>query len=337
MNSGVGDLVAEVDLPNPPSQTSTPPATLADFASYNWLQASSPTIVNAYRVPTSPLSPLFVAVKQMQPDFEFKNLDIVTDRNNLRKLLRWAAGVADKDVRIDVEQVGQTLLFTRWESRSTDSAGSGYGHNFEVGMTKVAESCKGHGGRVTGHHRIVSFGFAGISMLVRFEVDACSANVDAAAATPPSDLADMLSGLSIKSNSAKSSSDGDIKVIPAGSLVPQQSIIELKTRSQQSTFDTTDAYPQLFFSQTPTLILARHTRGTFTSSSNILLSTMAVEQRAAQGGLAKLASALKQISSLVKGAKGSKFTLKIVGRDLRLYERLEGEALPESLMKKCFA
>lgn len=42
-----------------------------------------------------------------------------------------------------------------------------------------------------------------------------------------------------------------IQVISAGTLVPQSTLLELKTRSLQSSFDRVEAYPQLFFSKTP--------------------------------------------------------------------------------------
>ncbi|KAK4700049.1 hypothetical protein P7C70_g6206, partial [Phenoliferia sp. Uapishka_3] len=269
----------------------------------------------------------------MDPDFDFKKLDIVTDRNNLRKLLRWAAGVSDKDVRIDVDQVGNTLLFTRWETKSTDTAGNGFGHTFELGMTRVATSCLGH--QVTGHHRIVSFDFEGICMLVRFEVDACSADVASANDSKSSDIADLLSGLDIKDKPRKHDHTvAGIKIIPSGTLIPQSSIVELKTRSMQSPFDTKDAYSQLFFSQTPTLILGRHTRGTFTSVDSMPLAGMVLEQQAAQAGLAKVAAALKNISSVISRAKGEKFAIKIIGGEMKLYKRLEGDALSKELKKE---
>jgi len=55
--------------------------------------------------------------------YKFEELDIVSDRNNLRKLFRWATGATDeKSFRIDVERAGQTCLSPggrRWMRRQS--------------------------------------------------------------------------------------------------------------------------------------------------------------------------------------------------------------------------
>ena len=78
------------------------------LASYNWIEAPEPTIAvpgspalgklkkdsgfvyivqNAARHSNSPLEPLFRALYIEQPSFEIDTIDVVTDRNNVRKLL----------------------------------------------------------------------------------------------------------------------------------------------------------------------------------------------------------------------------------------------------------
>jgi hypothetical protein len=77
---------------------------------------------NAYRMGSaaSPLIPMFAAIDDLG-GYNFKGLDLVTDRNNLRKLLRWATGVATgNDFRIDVDLAGQTCLFTRCEEKDAE-------------------------------------------------------------------------------------------------------------------------------------------------------------------------------------------------------------------------
>jgi hypothetical protein len=61
---------------------------------------------NAARNPSSPLAPLVVAVKYYNPSLNFEKLDMLTDRNNLRKLFPWASSTNKKDFRIDLELVG---------------------------------------------------------------------------------------------------------------------------------------------------------------------------------------------------------------------------------------
>ncbi|KAI5480382.1 hypothetical protein MNV49_000957 [Pseudohyphozyma bogoriensis] len=129
----LGPVVSTIAVP---SLADVPPGEvqLIDFkpvASYSWEDSASPKIIvpgfppiwtsrrfpvqlsrdsedvyvdqNGHRVPSSPLKPLILAVKHQDPDFDFKTVDFVTDRNNLRKLLRWASGTDDKDFRIDVD------------------------------------------------------------------------------------------------------------------------------------------------------------------------------------------------------------------------------------------
>lgn len=108
--------------------------------------------------------PLFRAVDVVAEDLatdpiDWASVDFVTDRNGLRKLLRW---IADKDgsakeFRIDMELVGdRTVLFNRWEKRTREEADvtrRTYGFNFERESTNIVPGCENS----TGHHRIVKF------------------------------------------------------------------------------------------------------------------------------------------------------------------------------------
>ena len=152
-------------------------------SSYNWTRDQAPTIVvpgspplwtnkplsfkltkdsglhyidkNAYCVPKSPLAPLIVAVEHSHPDYNWANIDIISDRNGLRKLLRWIEGtLAERDFRINLQLVGQkTVLFGRWEPKYYEYGGRGYGHNFERETTRAAKGCE----NTAEHHRIISY------------------------------------------------------------------------------------------------------------------------------------------------------------------------------------
>jgi hypothetical protein len=103
----------------------------------------------------SPFVPLFAAIDDMNPDFDYKQFDFITDRNGLRKLLRWATGVSDEnDFRIDVDAAGSTCLLTRVEGRSTETIQGfrGYGHEYEKAATRTTRGCE----KATGHHRMIS-------------------------------------------------------------------------------------------------------------------------------------------------------------------------------------
>lgn len=85
--------------------------------------------------------------------FDWASVDFVTDRNNLRKLLRWIGGPVN-DFRIDVQLAGKTIMLNRWENRYQEQmSGKTYGFNFELASTKAAPGCE----KSTGHHRIVQY------------------------------------------------------------------------------------------------------------------------------------------------------------------------------------
>ena len=110
---------------------------------------------NRHRVPQYPLLPLALAIDHLSPDFDYSSIDIVTDRNNLRKLLRWVNGTIASDFRVDLQLAGSTVLFTRYEPTKVeiDSGRLGYGRNFEQYTTKRLAGCENS----TGHHRIITY------------------------------------------------------------------------------------------------------------------------------------------------------------------------------------
>lgn len=124
---------------------------------------------NGYRMGrASSLLPLLravdvVAEENADTSMDWPALDVVSDRNGPRKLMRWLQYDADldaeppKDFRIDLQLGGRkTVLMHRWEKRTRENAEpprSGCGFNFEKDSTRAAAGCE----RGTGHHRIVQY------------------------------------------------------------------------------------------------------------------------------------------------------------------------------------
>ena len=114
---------------------------------------------NGFRSPSAPLLPLFKSIDNIetdddQQDIDWPSVDFVTDRNGLRKLLRWINGTVKDGFRIDMQLAGrQTVLFDRWEKRTREVPSWAYGHNFESESTTPAPGCK----LGTGHHRIITY------------------------------------------------------------------------------------------------------------------------------------------------------------------------------------
>lgn len=112
--------------------------------------------INAHRYPSFPLAPVLISTKILNPDFDFPSVDILTSRNNLRKLFRWVNGKSDKDFRIDLEMVENTLVMIRYEKKVMEPAGLGYGHEFEKRMTK-SDITAGRGRTALSHNRVLSY------------------------------------------------------------------------------------------------------------------------------------------------------------------------------------
>ncbi|EMD39487.1 hypothetical protein CERSUDRAFT_149984 [Gelatoporia subvermispora B] len=363
---------------------------LKDFqyiGSYNWTNSNAPTIIvpgsppewrdrtppfsvprdsgprfvdqNGYRMPQLPLLPLFRAVdviaeEEATDTFDWSTVDFVTDRNSLRKLLRWIQNNdgSTKEFRIDTQLAGKrTVLLNRWEKRTRENADLSiftYGISFERENTTPAPGCEGS----SGHHRVVQYDFDGLKLVVRFEVDACIAAPRATQRQPkPStsvdDLSNILSGMGV-SGSAGANVAADVtkdiatelSVIRAGTEVPQSSLVEMTTRSKNwvHTFDWADAYPQLFLSQTSNHFLAAHARGRFESITKRQVGSPEMKQIEAsiQPAFRRLRQALHDIQELVK-AHGQRGRLTLVCREgrLEIFERESQEScLPDSVMER---
>ncbi|KAG8901840.1 hypothetical protein FRB99_005079 [Tulasnella sp. 403] len=322
----------------------------------------------------SPLLPLFGSILSMNlPNPPtFTDIDFVTDRNNLRKLFRWASppptpspNDPGSEFRIDIERVGKTVFLTRIDAEDTvEIVGfRGFNTEYEKAATKLAKGTEG----ATGHHRVISFDFGGLNALLRFEVDACTGDeADTDALRDPDEVAadeddDGLSGLTSKLTGLGTTSTSSTKLVPSESppfspnlaivhapgippadipLVPQHSIIKLKTRAAHKALEWHEIYPQLFFSQTPWLYLARHTRGLFEPIQKIPVTGPDMMDAdiapLVERGLKKVRMVLNRVILAVRMEKeGVGLALVCQKGELVLYQRKEGtgKALGEEIRK----
>lgn len=103
-------------------------------------------------------------------------------------------------------------------------------------------------------------------------------------------------------------------------MVPQSSIIKLKTRAEHKPLDMDDVGPQIHLSQTPHLYLAKHVRGDFQSAQRIIPDVQKIELQ-----LGKLREALLDIVEVVREqAQGEGLSLTCEDRKLELYKRESG-------------
>jgi len=110
-------------------------------------------------------------------------------------------------------------------------------------------------------------------------------------------------------------------------VVPQASLIELKTRAAHRELDWAEIYPQLYLSQTALLYIAKHERGNFNTLEKVELGSesMQTHARRAEQGVAKLKLVLQDISDAAKKeGVGVGLSLVAMGGKLALYKHHEG-------------
>lgn len=339
------------------------------LASYNWVEASTPTIAvpgsparwaapqgsrrvnkdsglvyiaqNAARHPESPLEPLFRSLFIEQPSFDVSSIDIVTDRNNIRKLLSFINPTLTKHgydpFTIQVEMADQTAIFCRDETATTEVIGPGefrgYGHEFEKVYT--IPQVKGS----TGHHRIVSYRLGGLNFLVRHETDGYVRDLkhvtkdDESAAN---DLANVLGSLSL----SKETTDTDdipaqskLTIKREGKVVPRESTLEIKTRVSHKPLELAEVAPQVWASQTPKLVRAYHQRGVFSTpeAQDITAGVKAWEQ-AHQEDIRKLVALMNRILGLTRSWGGNSTVRYDLLKDKLVIHKVERKKmLPEDI------
>ncbi|KAG8946991.1 hypothetical protein FRC04_011287 [Tulasnella sp. 424] len=291
----------------------------------------------------SALTPIFAALDHLyppktntsqppspdyRPPFDLRAVDVVCERNALRKLYR-LANYDKKDRngwRIDVEIVGKTCLFTSIQYAKTVflKGNSGCGYGYEKASTTEAEVT---GVETTQHHRITAFNFGSLKILLRYEVDACILP------TPrPNPVQTPLEPRSKPKVSSPSPTFPMVSVIPLGdasSIVPQSSILEIKTRIREGEMNWSEIYPQLFLSQTPHLYVARHQQGLFTGTSvtkyDMTSSQLEKAAKAAEKPMARMYALLEAIVAAIRQeGEDVGMALTYDGKKLALHKRKPG-------------
>jgi hypothetical protein len=367
--------ISRLGLKNLNSPASASITDVQHLASYNWVEAprATPTIAvpgspdlwsppnrsftlgkdtghiyiaqNAARHPDSPLEPLFRALYVSHPSFDIASIDVVTDRNNIRKLLSYVnpdrSSHKPEDFTIHVEVTNNTAIFCRTETKTEEYIGPnefrGYGHSFEKKCTSRQVSGS------TGHHRIISYRFGGLKFIVRHETDGYVGDSSARLSRPAAEVDDLSSVLDSLSLSPENSKPG--KTVPAssklvirkeGQAVPLHSTLEVKTRVAHRPLAFEEVVSQLWVSQTPKLVRAYHTKGVF--------AVPKVEDVAAQvkdwedqnqKDLRMLAGLIRKIRDTVRESGGRAILKYDANGDNLVFHKLGGkQMLPKDLYAK---
>lgn len=307
----------------------------------------------------------------MDPGYNFTSVDLVTNRNSLRKLLDFAEGRVRDSFRIDLSIIGGTLFLSRHERKLREKLNAynsaGFGHNFEKAFSAPQEGLEGS----TGHHRVIKYVLGNLNCVVRYEVDACcdthggmpgsnegehkpqqgendvldsfsKLSLSTGTAQPgENDVLDSFSNLSISTGTTQPPNPNKtprqmIEVTPRGTTVPTTRTAEVKTRSNPVNLRNT--LPQLWFGRTPHLRIGMHQEGKFTHIESInAAEKFANWEQTYQTPLRKVVRLISELRKITKESGGNcvaVYNHNIKPPQLEVFEAKDKETLPADLIEK---
>ncbi|KAK1144189.1 hypothetical protein N8T08_005602 [Aspergillus melleus] len=272
--------------------------------------------------PKFPLEPLFRALRITKPEMRLNNVDLITDRRNLRLLLDFVGGRTQKPFRIGVGVFKNTILFSCASDRRAMIRArnfQGHGYEFEKVYTR-RPSLLNHSHT---HHRVISYTIGDVRTVLRYEADGCTASGKG------------LSRQSIPSSSGKSSTG--TQICKWGALVDPSQIIEIKTGPIRRRLNDAKTLEQLWLADTPILCSGRYDEsGLFTdvTQENCLESGKLSEwEKGHQTKLQKLAALLRLIVNTAHSALWDECALVASEGRLKIFDLADqrGTALPIDL------
>lgn len=210
----------------------------------------------------------------MNPTVRFDKVDVLINRNSLRKFFDFCKGRTQDSFRVNLHLVNDTLIIERCERRTTQfllgSEDSGFGRNFEKAVTRMPRGLESS----SGHHRVLRYDFGGLNCAVRFEVDASYGDPNALGGSEvnipgaeshgekAASLSTAFSAMGMD-KTGSGSRGGSAATISRGAGTDQAMVAELKSRKGHRSTPKPDWLPQLWFGRTRCLIVGRHVNGTF--------------------------------------------------------------------------
>ncbi|KAI9034754.1 uncharacterized protein KD926_005703 [Aspergillus affinis] len=262
------------------------------------------------RFPRFPLEPLFRALRIMKPAMKLNEIDVISDRRNLRELMNSTAGTnPQRPCRVGIRVVKNTILLSREVNpktfvvrRNSDE----WGYEFEKAYTRQPFFLKNS----ETHHRAISYTLGDVRTIVRYEVDGCIASEKMLYNQPPA-------------SKAGRTSRGD-PILQWGRFVDPSRIVEIKTGSRRTRFYTGQILEQLWLGDTPFLCAGRHTdSGLFTriTQENCIESgKLRVWEERNQDKLKRFAALLRLIVDTVRSASCESCALVVLGDRLKFFE-----------------
>ena len=227
------------------------------------------------------MEPLVRAVLKADPKFCTTSVDLVAYSSTLGSLLRFVRG-HDKPFNLLLEAVGRTVFFERKENSPREVIPDirGFGHTFPEAYTSWDPDAKGS----VSHQRILRYNFAGFHCIVRSGVDGYlrgDHSMPSNERIPPAAHASATAYDDLSFTLAPSrlvapplDAGNSLAVVAGGALVPQNSLLEMKTRSfRKKNQDTvTEELSRLWLTQINNFVLAYHEAGLFNDVRQIDVS-----------------------------------------------------------------
>lgn len=286
----------------------------------------------------------------MNPTFRFDSIDVLLNRNSLRKFFDFCMGRNQDSFRVNLFLVKDTLIIERCVRSTKEylngSDGSGFGHSFERATTRLPPGL----GDSSAHHRVLRYNLGGLECAVRFEVDASYDDLSETAGTEAgvpnvSAQGDAIGSLEAsfssmalgKSTDTPVMNNASMSAIARGPGTPQASLAELKT--QVGMKNRPKVVPQLWFGRTRYLIKGYHQGGHFdkVSVEDCRERLVAWENdEVNQNSLRKMALLISRLRDVVAATEGKACVAvyeKGVDPALRVFVSTSGKApLPRSII-----
>ncbi|KAF1843589.1 uncharacterized protein K460DRAFT_378702 [Cucurbitaria berberidis CBS 394.84] len=295
---------------------------------------------NTSRVPKYPFEPVFQALSIMNPSMQLDDVDLILNRNSLRKLLDFAAGKRQDPFCMGLHIVKDTLFISRKEKHARmmihGAANSGYGHNFEEAFTTPENGLD----RSSSHHRVIRYRLGHLDCVVRFEVDAYYENTDESSAVSSTqhsidNITATLAQMGVNKPQPTAKSREGTNAISKGTYIDSSKLAETKARKAER---LNDAMPQLWFGRTPYLLVGKHIKGVVNSTTCTHAETQFAQWEGAnQEKLRKLVSLLAELKQTVRETERRSAVLVCEDRDgpLQVFTaKNEVNVLPKNIVIK---
>jgi len=284
--------------------------------------------LNAYCSPQAPFAPLISAINHLEPNYKWPDVDIISDRCCLLKLIYWLSGQEFNPggFRMDLQLAGtKTLFINRWEGRNIRRSPNKWRESFDEVYTDASGAL--------GHYRIVEYELNGLKTLMRYDVGGCLPPNPQQEEDGPKEIELSPTGQQLTSRKDPIPKFVSlVNVIPSGSLVPQDRIVEMKIRKKGARKYLNDANLMLLLSQTTHFQLAFHRNGKFNKITTHELGKDELDRTNKQThAISKLHLLLHAIRmKMLRANAGKDFSLICDNSVLTLHKDLSGSSwLPE--------